>query len=180
MHDIALHGATHVVDTAACKPIFFISCCLRHLDSLYQRVDVIKMYGLSRIYYLASVLPIPKTFVSKINQQIGKFIWSLSGKVLRVSFDEMKLSLFMGGMSLTCIKSMADSLILTQVLRLVKSGDLKSCLHIEYWLNDVVADLLPKISCSSHALQSPGLYQTLADVISEAKMAETLNAQCPR
>ena len=65
-------------------------------------------------------------------------------------------------MGLTCINTMADSLILTQLLRVLKGGKLKSCLHIEYWLNDVVADLLPKISCSGHALQTSGLYQKLA------------------
>ena len=75
-----------------------ISWSPRHLDTLSQRVMVIKTFGLSRIYYLASVLPLPRMFLTKINKLITKFVWSLTGKVLKVSLNEMKLSPDKGGM----------------------------------------------------------------------------------
>ena len=55
------------------------------LETLIQRVEVVKVFALSRIYYAASVLPLPKMYAKKIEQVIGKFIWTFSGNVLRVS-----------------------------------------------------------------------------------------------
>ena len=53
-----------------------ISWSSRILDTLAQRVEVVKLFALSRIYYVASILPIPKNIVTKIEQAVGIFIWS--------------------------------------------------------------------------------------------------------
>ena len=66
------------------------SWALRILDTLVQRVEVLKMFALSRVVYVASVLPIRKTMIKKFEKELGKFIWNSSGKVLRVSLDELK------------------------------------------------------------------------------------------
>lgn len=58
---------------------------------------------------------------SKIEQVTGKFIWALSGKILRVAFEEMVLPLIKGGLGLKCIRKMSNCLLLTQALRLLKS-----------------------------------------------------------
>ena len=59
----------------------------RVLPSISSRVEVVKVFALSRIYYLASILPAPKTVVKKIESEIGKFIWQ--GWLFRVSLEEM-------------------------------------------------------------------------------------------
>jgi len=38
----------------------------RVLDTLQQRVEVIRMFGLSRVYYVASILPVTPNVVKKI------------------------------------------------------------------------------------------------------------------
>ena len=48
----------------------------RVLDTLQQRVDVIRMFGLSRVYYVASILPVTSNVVKKFESLMGKFIWS--------------------------------------------------------------------------------------------------------
>merc|ERR1712215_599188 len=49
-----------------------------------------KMFGLSRVYYVASVLPMMPKVVKKFESLMGKYLWNFSGKVLRVAIDEMK------------------------------------------------------------------------------------------
>ena len=93
----------------------------RALETIFQRVEVIRTFALSRVYYLASILPLPLVTAKSFEKMIGKFLWTSSGKVLRVSIDELKNPLEKGGVGLICIKSMSKSLLLSQVLRLLKS-----------------------------------------------------------
>ena len=86
----------------------------------------LKLFALSRIFYVASILPIRITMVRKIEKVMGKFLWNSSGKVLRVAMGEMKNTVEKGGLGVTCILSMSRSLMLSQLFRLLKSGDEKS------------------------------------------------------
>merc|ERR1712142_805517 len=86
----------------------------RVLDTLQQRVDVIRMFGLSRVYYVASILPVTPNIVKKFESLMGKFIWSRSGRILRVALDEIKNKKLEGGLQLPCLASMANSLLVLQ------------------------------------------------------------------
>ena len=60
-------------------------------------------FALSRVYYTASILPLAKTTGKEFEQLMEKFIWSSSGKVLRVSLEELKLPFKRGGfVSIKC------------------------------------------------------------------------------
>ena len=59
----------------------------RVLDTLQQRVEVIRMFGLSRVYYVAAVLPMKSAVVKKFESLMGKYLWNFSGRILRVAFD---------------------------------------------------------------------------------------------
>ena len=89
-------------------------------------IKVLKLFALSRIFDVASILPIRITMVRKIEKVMGKFLWNSSGKVLRVAMGEMKNTVEKGGLGVTCILSMSRSLMLSQLFRLLKSGDEKS------------------------------------------------------
>ena len=93
----------------------------RSLVSLSSRIEVLKTFALSRVYYLASILPISKTMVHKFESLSGNFIWKASGWLLRVSMEEIKNSPENGGLGMVCVDSMCRSLQLTQFLRLLKS-----------------------------------------------------------
>ena len=108
----------------------------RVLETIFQRVEVVKTFALSRIFYVASILPLPATIARNIEKVIGRFLWSASGRILRIAFDELKNPPEKGGCGLTCIKSMAQSLLLTQLLRLLKSEDSKSVSHVGYWIGE--------------------------------------------
>ena len=62
----------------------------RILDTLQQRVEVIRMFGLSRVYYVAAILPMKPNVVKKFESLIGKYLWNFSGRMLRVAIDELK------------------------------------------------------------------------------------------
>ena len=115
----------------------------RLLNSIYQRIEVVKIFALSRINYVASILPLPKSTADRIEKVIGKFIWTASGKILRVKIDELKLPFGGGGCKLTCVSRMSKSLLLTQVLRLLKSNDKKSINYLTYWVGELLDEFLP-------------------------------------
>ena len=58
----------------------------RTLSSLQQRAEVIRMFALSRVYYISSILPIKPNMVKKFESLMGKFIWQGSGRIFRVAW----------------------------------------------------------------------------------------------
>ena len=113
----------------------------RRFDSVKQRVEVINSFGLSRIFYVASVLPMSNKVIKNINQIIGDFLWKKSGKVLRIPMNEVINSEEKGGLGLLSMETMAKSLIVSQMLRLMKSEDEKSKSHFNFWMVDLVCDI---------------------------------------
>ena len=135
------------------------------LPSLGARVEVINTFALSRVFYVASILPINKTTVKKFEAAIGKFLWNASGYLLRVSMDEVKNRRDKGGLNLLCLSSMCTSLITSQFLRLLKSSDQKSVAHIAYWIGDSLGDLRPGIECGPHPINIPDYFAILESMV---------------
>ena len=108
--------------------------------------------------------------MQNLEKMIGKFLWASSGKVLRVSLDELKNPLEKGGCGLVCIRSMANSLLLSQVLRLMKTEDQKSIRYVGYWMGELLGDLLPGIELGEQAADSVVYFDYLATLIVDAKV----------
>ena len=106
---------------------------------------------------------------------MGKFIWSCSGKILRVPIEVLKLPFEKGGCKLPCITRMSKSLILTQLLRLLKSNDLKSVDHLGYWVGEILADFLPGLDNGDHSENLGGYYGYLSSLIVDIKLADYVN-----
>ena len=151
----------------------------RVLDTLQQRVEVIRMFGLSRVYYVAAVLPMKPKVVKKFEGLMGKYIWNFSGKILRVAIDEMKNKKMEGGMNLPCLASMADSLLFSQLCRLIRSGEKKSLAHAFYWLGDLLEVLAPNsINIGQlRAAETPEYYTYYADLVAEMMISEKVSAE---
>ena len=71
---------------------------------------------------MASVLPMKPGVIKKFEKLMGKYLWDFSGKILRVAIDEMKNKKLEGGLNLPCLASMADSLLLSQFVRLIRTA----------------------------------------------------------
>ena len=149
----------------------------RVLETIFQRVEVVRTFALSRIFYLASILPLPATIARKIEKVIGKFLWSASGKILRIALEELKNPAEKGGCGLVCIKSMAQSLLLSQFLRLLKSEDSKSVSHVGYWIGELLGDFLPGIELGEHAGENADYFDYLATVVVDARIAEQVTVE---
>ena len=153
-----------------------LSWSSRVLENISQRVQILNMFALSRIYYISSVLPLSKTTGKKFEKQMGKFLWSSSGKLLRVSLDDLKLPIPRGGLGLVCIHRMSRSLLLSQLLRLIKNGDSKSLMCLDFWIGEVLEDVVPYLNLGFHSKNTPGYFQALADVVAFGKMADLVTS----
>ena len=78
------------------------------------------MFALSRVYCVAAILPIKPSMVKKFESLMGNFLWNFSGKILRIALDEIKNVKLAGGLNLPCLASMADSLLATQSIRMIR------------------------------------------------------------
>ena len=71
---------------------------------------------------------------------MGQFLWKFSGKIFRIALDEIKNAKLAGGLNLPCLASMADSLLASQCIRMIRSGDMESLGHLAFWLGDLLGD----------------------------------------
>ena len=51
---------------------------------------------------------------------------------------KLKIKKMEGGLQLPCLSTMADALIFSQCIRLIRSEDNKSLQHMKFWLGDLV------------------------------------------
>ena len=121
----------------------------RQLISLLQRVQVLKIFATSKLWYMASALPLPASFAKKIESFMGSFLWV--GKLERLQLDEVKNSVSTGGLSLPCVASKANSLFLKQTCRLVLDPFSKEYGHVSYWLGLYVKEYFPRMAGGPHA-----------------------------
>ena len=147
----------------------------RILETLGQRVEVLKLFAFSRVYYVASVLPITETMFKKFEKEVGKFIWNASGRVLRVSLEELQNTPEKGGLGLPCLRNRSKALMLSQMLRLMKSGDRKSLGHVGYWIGELLCDLLPGIDDGEHAQELPAYFDHISQLVADAKACDFIN-----
>ena len=103
---------------------------LRSLDTFKQRVDVLQIFGTSKLWYVCQVLPLPLMFGKKIEALIRSFIWT--GKLEKLALDEIKNTREEGGLNVVCVKSKADALFLRQTCRLLASPQFNAFKHFKY------------------------------------------------
>ena len=69
---------------------------------------------------------------------------------------------------------MSKSLMLSQLLRMLKSEDLKSLGHVCFWIGQVLNDLLPDLLNGVVAAVVPVFYFHLAELVADALITETI------
>ena len=141
----------------------------RYLDSIYQRVEVVNTFALSRIFYVASILPIPKNMIQSIEKSVGNFIWT--GKFFRVALHELKLPKLSGGLGLICLDSMSKSLRMSQLFRLLKNADMKTLNHIDYWIGEALADFHPDLGHCQNPPVIPSFFMNLAEIVTDSRLS---------
>ena len=126
-----------------------ISWSSRQLETLVQRVEVLRIFATSKLWYKASALPLPHKFVKKFEAAMIRFLWV--GKLEKLKIDEIKNPALAGGLNLPCIISKADSLFLSQTCRLLRNPSSKQYSHVRYWIGIYVKEIFPDMGPGPHA-----------------------------
>ena len=72
---------------------------------------------------------------------------------------------------------MANSLLFSQLCRVIKSGERKTLEHTFYWLGDLLESLAPGINLwQRRAPETPEYYAYIADLVAEMMMSEKVTA----
>ena len=121
----------------------------RHLNTLVQRVEVLKVFATSKIWYKASALPLPVRFAKKFESLMGSFLWF--GRLERLQFDELKNPFLSGGLAVPCVASKSDSLFLRQTCRLLVKPESLQYSHVRYWIGLHLRDYFPDMATGPHA-----------------------------
>ena len=120
----------------------------RQLNTLVERVEVLRIFPTSKLWYKASALPLPIKFAKKFESLMGSFLWL--GKLERLQIDEIKNDRIQGGLGLPCVLSKANALFLKQTCRLLNPIT-KQYSHIKYWLGIHLRDYFPDMAAGPHA-----------------------------
>ena len=145
----------------------------RALDSLSQRIEVLKTFALSRLWYLGSALPIKKGMVKKIEKVCGKFIWNQSGRILRIKMEELKKPRLEGGLGMPCVSAMTDALLVRQMTRMLGSGDSKTIGHLVHWVGAKLDGMFQAPAAVGNVL-IPDHFAMMIDLLNEAVVADVL------
>ena len=137
---------------------------------------MVRIFALSRVYYVSAILPIKPAMVKKFESLIGKFIWKGSGKVLRVALNELKNVHLAGGLNLPCLATMSDALLSSQCVRLLKSGDAKSMKHMDYWIGSLLASVVTGFGQGLQAVDSHEYFNHLGECLTGIMISELLSA----
>ena len=89
-----------------------MSWSARQLETLVQRVEVLRLFATSKLWYKASALPLPVKFAKQFESAMYRFLWI--GKLEKLKLDEIKNPALSGGLNLPCVISKSDSLFLSQ------------------------------------------------------------------
>ena len=110
----------------------------RSLDTLRQRVEVVKTFALSKLNYVAQVLPLPNKYRDRIERSLSKFIFK--GRHEKLKLCELENTPEQGGLGLPNIGVKADCLLLKQMCRLLALPKEKSFSMLGYWLGSFLND----------------------------------------
>ena len=97
--------------------------------SLKGKVTIVKTFGISKILYLASVLPFPpENIITNINKLIYSFIWNNTPD--KIKRDVLINTFENGGLNLPHFETFCKSLKITWVKRYIM-GDSNTCQWIK-------------------------------------------------
>ena len=110
----------------------------RQLETLSQRVQVVRTFALSKLYYVAQVLPLPAEHRRKVESRISSFVFR--GRHERLSLSELENTCENGGLGLPNIAVKADALLIRQMCRILNQPEEGSFRLLGYWLGGELRD----------------------------------------
>ena len=115
----------------------------RLLFTLQDRVSVVQTYSLSKLWYVAQVLPLTNRMAKKFEKLVSSFIFR--GRHERLKLAELQNLPASGGLGLTCVSTKAEALLLRQSLRILARPTLNCSKHVGYWLGSYLQRSFPDL-----------------------------------
>ena len=149
--------------------IGFRNCILswssRHLPTLSQRVMVLKTFAMSKLWYLAQVLPIPRRFVEALEREIRGFLWL--GRLEKLPLEELCADPGSGGLGLPLIQAKADALLIRQLCRIL-SCDSKTRNHLSFWAGMSLRNSVPDLQGAFNTEKVTPYFKHMINLVKEA------------
>ena len=107
--------------------------------SLVGKSLIVNALGISKLLYLATILPVPKWVISEVNNLIWPF---LSGyRIETVSRQTCYQHSIRGGLGIVNFKVKADALKLASIISICSNADLKSFYIMKYFFGAKLSSL---------------------------------------
>ena len=149
----------------------------RTLCTLQQLVDVAQIFALSKLWYVAQVLPLPSTVLKKIESSLSNFIFQ--GMHERIKLSELENTIEQGGLGLTCVATKAQCLLLKQSLRVLEKSGRISYFHLGYWLGLSLKEPLPELieygKVNQTLLRHYPIHSAILEALEEGFLREDYN-----
>lgn len=136
--------------------------------NVIQRVWFLNTYALSKLWYIAQILPATKQICQRIELAVGYYLWSNS--LYRVKRSQLYLPIKCGGLKLTDVHSKALALLTRNILVSIVNG--VNGLDREFWrgCRGPQVDNYKLTFCPQSFLQAARFIQTVnADDITNGK-----------
>ena len=146
----------------------------RNLPTLLQRVRVLNVFALSKLWYLAQVLPLPKKWLGEMEKKVRAFLWR--GRLEHLPFDELFAPVKQGGLGLPNIAAKADSLFLKQTCR-VLGANCDSRGHLAYWAGLTFRSIIPDMARGPNSEHVPPLWRHSSRLVLEAVSGDLIDVQ---
>ncbi len=131
----------------------------RALPYLSQRRQILHVYALSKLWYLAQILPLPQLALRRILRAASDFVWR--GRLERLAWAELTAPQRAGGLAVAEVATRARALLLKQACHRLASGG-RPRAHISYWVGLKLLRFLPGLRVGPHAEVAPPQYVNLA------------------
>ena len=96
------------------------------------------MFALSKLYYVAQVLPLPNKYRIRVDKNLSKFIFK--GRCEKLKLSEIENSPDQGGLGLPNIGVKSDCLLLKQMCRMLTLPNETSFHFLGYWLGGFLSE----------------------------------------
>ena len=113
----------------------------RPFQTLKQRVFILNTYALSKLWYLAQVLPAPRGILGEIEQKCRCYVWQ--GRLEQVGWDTLVAPREEGGLGIPWLQSKCSALR----MRHTQTGFVhpRTSGHFGYWIGDMIMELYPEL-----------------------------------
>jgi hypothetical protein len=144
----------------------------RHVPTLAARRLALETYGLSKLWYFAQLLPLPRAALLRIQRAVSTFLWA--GRLERLAMPELCAPRQKGGLALTCVASRALALRAKQVCHQLAAGG-RARAHLAYWLGLQLRGALPLLGRGPHTEAVPPQMRALGTSLLEIFALPSIN-----